>query len=337
MSSELERRLGELSQERARLRESIRRIGAIFASNLDRPALLELALQTAVDAVEAECGRVSFRSGDGATLSETSSVGSLAGFEDGVYEAERAALRTESLGEGVAGDVNVISVAIGTPESGAPTHGLITAGRRARPYSDDEREVLGRSPLRQHWRSRTSIWISRSDARRSPMSSPAWPAAGAFRSCSALRSTRFAATTTPSASSCSTSTTSSRQRHLRSPAGRRRAQGGHSYRARELARSRLAGPDGGEEMALILPHTDLVGAHAIGERVRTAIAAHRIPRIDRDGTLRTTASVGVAASREGDEDTLVAAADAALYEAKRQGKNRTISASARAANVSGAQ
>jgi HAMP domain-containing protein len=59
MSSELSRRLDELSRERARLREAIRRIGHTFASSLDRPALLELALRTAVDGVQASGGRLS--------------------------------------------------------------------------------------------------------------------------------------------------------------------------------------------------------------------------------------------------------------------------------------
>ena len=56
MSTELSRRMDELSRERARLREAIRRIGHTFASSLDRPALLELALTTAVDAVQASGG-----------------------------------------------------------------------------------------------------------------------------------------------------------------------------------------------------------------------------------------------------------------------------------------
>ena len=49
---------------------------------------------------------------------------------------------------------------------------------------------------------------------------------------------------------------------------------------------------GGEEMALILPHTGLEGAYAIAERVRTAVEALRIPRNDEQGTLRITASLG---------------------------------------------
>jgi len=90
-------------------------------------------------------------------------------------------------------------------------------------------------------------------------------------------------------------------------------------------------------MALILPHTDLEGAYAIAERIRTAVEDLRIPRVDQRGTLRITASVGVAASAEGDKDGLIGEADAALYQAKREGKNRTVRAPVRAANVLGAE
>jgi diguanylate cyclase (GGDEF)-like protein len=94
---------------------------------------------------------------------------------------------------------------------------------------------------------------------------------------------------------------------------------------------------GGEEMALILPHTDLEGSYAIAERVRAAIEGLRIPRSENQGVLRITASVGVAAATDGRKESLVADADAALYDAKRRGKNCTISAPARATNASGAE
>ena len=51
MSSQLEGRLEELRGERVRLEESMRRIGETFASNLDREALLEIVVRSAVDAV----------------------------------------------------------------------------------------------------------------------------------------------------------------------------------------------------------------------------------------------------------------------------------------------
>jgi diguanylate cyclase (GGDEF)-like protein len=86
---------------------------------------------------------------------------------------------------------------------------------------------------------------------------------------------------------------------------------------------------GGEELALILPHTDLEGAHAIAERIRVAVEELRVPRTGGPGVLRITASVGVAATAAGDKQALIADADGALYEAKRQGKNRTVSAGTR--------
>jgi diguanylate cyclase (GGDEF)-like protein len=94
---------------------------------------------------------------------------------------------------------------------------------------------------------------------------------------------------------------------------------------------------GGEEMALILPHTDLEGAFAIAERVRVAIEELRIPRLDdHQGGLHVTASLGVTASSGGNKDALIAAADDALYAAKRQGKNRTVRVGS-AANVVSAE
>jgi diguanylate cyclase (GGDEF)-like protein len=84
---------------------------------------------------------------------------------------------------------------------------------------------------------------------------------------------------------------------------------------------------GGEEMAVALPQTDLEGAFQFAERVRRRIEALELPLPDgHDGVLRVTASFGVASlagTADGDKDSLVAATDAALYTAKRTGKNRT--------------
>ena len=103
MSRQLERRLAELEQERARVRQSIRRIGEAFASGLDRDALLELALQTAMDATEADRGRVSARQSAEDALTETVHVGRLAGLEGPIYDAERRALDLRRGRRGVAG------------------------------------------------------------------------------------------------------------------------------------------------------------------------------------------------------------------------------------------
>jgi diguanylate cyclase (GGDEF)-like protein len=86
---------------------------------------------------------------------------------------------------------------------------------------------------------------------------------------------------------------------------------------------------GGEEMAIALPQTDLEGAFQFAERVRARIEALEVPMIGGSGVVRVTASLGAAAlpqSAAADKDALVAAADAALYRAKRLGKNRVVRA-----------
>jgi diguanylate cyclase (GGDEF)-like protein len=86
---------------------------------------------------------------------------------------------------------------------------------------------------------------------------------------------------------------------------------------------------GGEEMAVALPQTDLQGAALFAERLRGRIESLEIPVLDGEGVVKITASVGAAALAPpalGDKDTLVRAADAALYRAKRLGKNRVVKA-----------
>ena len=91
----------------------------------------------------------------------------------------------------------------------------------------------------------------------------------------------------------------------------------------------LAGRYGGEEFALILPETDLVGAQRLAERLRVALedAATELPNGKK---LTTTASFGVAVKGERRAaDDLIAAADHELYAAKRAGKNRVMPAPVR--------
>jgi diguanylate cyclase (GGDEF)-like protein len=77
---------------------------------------------------------------------------------------------------------------------------------------------------------------------------------------------------------------------------------------------------GGEEFLVLLPDCDLDRAVPVGERVRAAIQAAQ------PAGLPVTASVGVSsATGEGiDFDELFRIADAALYEAKRSGRNRVV-------------
>jgi diguanylate cyclase (GGDEF)-like protein len=87
----------------------------------------------------------------------------------------------------------------------------------------------------------------------------------------------------------------------------------------------LAARWGGEEFALLLPSTDLGGAAQVAERIRAALEGRLVLTADGE-RIRVTASFGVAAAPEaGSADELLGSADAALYEAKRSGKNRVAS------------
>jgi diguanylate cyclase (GGDEF)-like protein len=88
--------------------------------------------------------------------------------------------------------------------------------------------------------------------------------------------------------------------------------------------SDIVGRLGGEEFAMLLPETDLYQARVVAERVRKNIAAAVVEAGDVD--LRVTASIGLAAasvSMSGFE-ALLNSADQALYQAKAEGRNRTV-------------
>lgn len=78
---------------------------------------------------------------------------------------------------------------------------------------------------------------------------------------------------------------------------------------------------GGEELAILLPETDLKGALQVAERVREAVAAN--PVRPPGAEIPVTISLGVACYPEGvlTREALFAAADRALYEAKSAGRN----------------
>ncbi|MEQ1792871.1 MAG: diguanylate cyclase [Nitrospira sp.] len=82
---------------------------------------------------------------------------------------------------------------------------------------------------------------------------------------------------------------------------------------------------GGEEFAIILPHTAIEQAHTLAERLRSVIETHAFDV--EDGMVRVTASIGIADVCNpaiASVDDWVNAADAALYEAKAQGRNRVV-------------
>lgn len=83
---------------------------------------------------------------------------------------------------------------------------------------------------------------------------------------------------------------------------------------------------GGEEFVAVLPDTPLEGALHIAEGLRVAVAELRIAHAESSVSRHVTVSLGVGATDACGEHTaesIVAAADEALYEAKQHGRNRT--------------
>lgn len=83
----------------------------------------------------------------------------------------------------------------------------------------------------------------------------------------------------------------------------------------------LAARYGGEELAIILPNTDIEKAYIFAERIRETVA-----KLTFD-TFSVSVSIGVSETyknRTNTPEALIKAADVALYKAKDMGKNRTI-------------
>jgi diguanylate cyclase (GGDEF)-like protein len=87
-----------------------------------------------------------------------------------------------------------------------------------------------------------------------------------------------------------------------------------------LRASDFGGRNGGEEFAVVLPDTDVHGAAATAEKIRLAIASIELPGVE----LTMTASLGIASypQHSTSAEGLERLADAALYTAKRAGRNR---------------
>jgi diguanylate cyclase (GGDEF)-like protein len=322
MAGELAARVDQVAQEQSRLRELVHRIGETFASSLDRAALLEIGTHTAVDAVAAASGRATLR-GPAGELLECARVGDLSGTEDAITGAEAQALAEREAAVATVGQVSALAAPITHDDRGA-LHGLITVVRHDTPFDTTERDLVASLGHQ------TGVLLENLDLhdqiKRQAVTDEL---TGLFnhRRFQEVMSTEVAAA-----------------HRFGQPLGllmldiddfkRVNDTCGHQQGdvvLREVARVLRAESReideparyGGEEMAVALPQTDLEGAYAIAERVRTAVERLTIPRLDGDGVLRVTVSCGVASSAEDDKHALIAAADAALYVAKRAGKNRT--------------
>jgi len=82
---------------------------------------------------------------------------------------------------------------------------------------------------------------------------------------------------------------------------------------------------GGEEFMIILPETDAQGAATIAEALRVSVVALEIPHENSPTDKIVTISLGVVTGFPGEDfsaSSLITAADGAMYQAKREGRNR---------------
>ena len=88
----------------------------------------------------------------------------------------------------------------------------------------------------------------------------------------------------------------------------------------------IAARYGGEEFAVILPNTVLRSGLTVADHIRRAVMSKELMKRSTGQNLgRVTISLGVATARKGDTaQSLIARADACLYAAKRNGRNRVI-------------
>jgi diguanylate cyclase (GGDEF)-like protein len=327
MSRQLAQRLEELNTERRRLRESMRRIGETFAANLDREGLLEIVVKAAVDGVGAEGGRASVRPSASGALEEVALAGRVDGLEEAIQAAEAKVLETGEPSIATVDGTSAISHPLrrGDDVQGRVS-GVVSVGRRDRVFNSGERELF-HYLAEQAAVSIENVGLHETVERQAVTDE----LTGLFNR------RRFQE---------AMATEVERSRRFGQPVGLvlldlddfKLVNDTYGHQQGDLVLREVArvlretsreidepARYGGEELAVVLPGTDLEGAYNLAERVRAGIADLVLPLLDGDGVLRVTASFGVATlpGSANEMRGLFAAADEALYRAKRAGKNRT--------------
>lgn len=328
MSRQLRARLEDLETERRRVEGSMRRLGEAVASNLDRDALLRLVVSTAVEGVGADAGRVSVR-GPGRVLEELSRVGNMNGLESAVQSVEAQALSTGQQRETSVGEASAIAHPLRPRDRAAGIVGVVSIGRTGRPFTAADRDLFSYL-AGQAGVSMENVDLHEAVARESVTDElTGLSNRRGFDDALSLeieRARRFGTKLGIVLLDLDDF------KQINDTYGHQQGDGVLRDVARVLRETarEIDYPVryGGEEMAVLLPETDVDGALRFAERLRERIAALQIARLDAPGTLRVTASCGVAAMPDvaADAAGLVAAADTALYEAKRGGKNKSVPA-----------
>jgi diguanylate cyclase (GGDEF)-like protein len=82
---------------------------------------------------------------------------------------------------------------------------------------------------------------------------------------------------------------------------------------------------GGEEFLVLCPRTDLEGARLLAERIRASMEAEGVPGLPEQKVVTVSVGIAVLDAEEDQIPSLLARADARLYEAKERGRNQVVS------------
>ena len=324
MRDRLSTQMAQLERQRREIESSVNRIGEAFASGLDPQALLEILIETAVGACDAEYGLVALSGRVGAEAESGTANDEI---RDVALAAERGALRR---GEAVRGEREgtfALSAPLGRIGSDREPVGAMTVARTGRAFSASEQNVF-------YYLAGQAAASIENVALHEMVTEQAitdeltgLPNTRAFRDSiekEAARAARFRHDLSLLMLDIDDfKEVNDTYGHLQGDAVLRavgRILGAESRGIDEPARY------GGEEFVVALPETGPEGALELGERIRALIAEEKVARVDGKGEISVTASFGAATMPGAGQDAieLIAAADAALYEAKRTGKNRVV-------------
>jgi diguanylate cyclase (GGDEF)-like protein len=349
MSRELEAKIAEVEAKRAELEETIRRVGDAFAAGLDRQGLLELAVRTAVEACDADAGRAVPI--DARRMHAVHIGGNHERLMRAITAAERDAfiIRDENVAELLAnlepsGKEQPVEQHRPTSASVDGVHAM-AGPLRARVGAGSEIDYVGVISIVREGE-------NFNETERELFAYLVGQAAVSIENANLHETVQHQAVTDELTGLFnvrhfqeSLDNEIERSRRFQSSVGLamldidnfKRVNDTYGHQQGDLVLLEVArclralsrdidepARYGGEELAVILPQTDLGGAELLAERMRSAIEALNVKRLDGHGTLSVTASFGVASLPQsaGDKESLIAAADAALYRAKGAGKNR---------------
>jgi diguanylate cyclase (GGDEF)-like protein len=349
MSRELEAKIAEVEAKRTELEETIRRVGDAFAAGLDRQGLLELAVRTAVEACDADAGRAVPI--DARRMHAVHIGGNHERLMRAITAAERDAfiIRDENVAELLAnlepsGKEQPVEQHRPTSASVDGVHAM-AGPLRARVGAGSEIDYVGVISIVREGE-------NFNETERELFAYLVGQAAVSIENANLHETVQHQAVTDELTGLFnvrhfqeSLNNEIERSRRFQSSVGLamldidnfKRVNDTYGHQQGDLVLLEVArclralsrdidepARYGGEELAVILPQTDLGGAELLAERMRSAIEALNVKRLDGHGTLSVTASFGVASLPQsaGDKESLIAAADAALYRAKGAGKNR---------------